>query len=226
MTETVSRLASVSKVYGDGSAKVVAVDKVTFSVFRGSTVGVVGPSGSGKTTLLNLVGTIQDSTSGDVFFEGRNVKELSGEERRRIRLDKMGFVFQQLKLIPTLSVSENIKLPLVFSGTPADRQASKAEELVESVGLMGKSGRRPSQLSVGEQQRVAVARALANDPILVLADEPTSQLDSSSGLRIVELLGSLCKKLNASVIISTHDRKVCDGLEQVYSMLDGNLTIE
>jgi putative ABC transport system ATP-binding protein len=217
-------LVSVTKTYDDGPNQITAVDKATFSVSPGETVGIVGPSGSGKTTLLNLMGSLQTPTSGDVFFQERNLKELSAVERRRLRLTKIGFVFQQLRLIPTLSVVENVELPMILSATPANQRKKKAQELVESVGLAGKENRRPSQLSVGEQQRVAVARALANSPILVLADEPTSQLDSSSGLEIVELLDALSKNLDATVVISTHDPKMCEDLGHIYRIRDGVLT--
>ncbi|MGD1055238.1 MAG: ABC transporter ATP-binding protein [Nitrososphaerales archaeon] len=224
MNQFASRLVSVTKTYDDGPNQITAVDKATFSVSPGETVGIVGPSGSGKTTLLNLMGSLQTPTSGDVFFQERNLKELSAVERRRLRLTKIGFVFQQLRLIPTLSVVENVELPMILSATPANQRKKKAQELVESVGLAGKENRRPSQLSVGEQQRVAVARALANSPILVLADEPTSQLDSSSGLEIVELLDALSKNLDATVVISTHDPKMCEDLGHIYRIRDGVLT--
>lgn len=224
MNQFASRLVSVTKTYDDGPNQITAVDKATFSVSPGETVGIVGPSGSGKTTLLNLMGSLQTPTSGDVFFQERNLKELSAVERRRLRLTKIGFVFQQLRLIPTLSVVENVELPMILSATPANQRKKKAQELVESVGLAGKENRRPSQLSVGEQQRVAVARALANSPILVLADEPTSQLDSSSGLEIVELLDALSRNLSATVVISTHDPKMCEDLGHIYRIRDGVLT--
>lgn len=224
MSQPASRLASVTKTFVDGPDRVTAVDKANFSVAPGQTVGILGPSGSGKTTLLNLVGTLQSPTSGEVFFQEQNLKKLSPVERRRLRLTKIGFVFQQLRLIPTLSAIENVELPMVLAATYGSRRRNRARELVESVGLAGKENRRPSQLSTGEQQRVAVARALANDPILILADEPTSQLDSASGIKVVELLNVLRENLKATVVITTHDPKICEGLDKIYNMRDGMLT--
>jgi putative ABC transport system ATP-binding protein len=204
--------------------KVVAVDKATLAISQGESVGIVGPSGSGKTTLLSLLGMLKPPTSGDAFFQERNLRDIAGGERRRLRLAKVGFVFQQLRLIPVLTTVENIGLPLVLSSAPSSLRRSKVSELVMAVGMSGKEHRRPGQLSLGEQQRVAVARALVNDPLLVLADEPTNQLDSSTGLRIVELILALRRKLNAAVVISTHDTKICERLDRVYSMRDGALS--
>jgi putative ABC transport system ATP-binding protein len=186
-------------------------------------VGVMGPSGCGKTTLLNLVGMLESPSKGDVFFEESSVKQLSMDERRRLRLTKIGFVFQQLRLIPTLSAIENVELPMALLSKGADYQKKKGKELLESVGLEGKERRMPGKMSVGEQQRLAVARAIANDPVLVIADEPTSQLDSVSGGKIIDLLDDLRKRLNAAVLISTHDPIISGRLERVYKMRDGIL---
>jgi putative ABC transport system ATP-binding protein len=221
MTDFVSQLVSASKVFDAGGDRVVAVDGATVSVSPGETVGVVGPSGSGKTTLLSLMGMLQPPSSGGAFFQGSEVSGIPAAERRRLRLTKVGFVFQQLRLIQTLSVVENVELPMVIAGAPHETRRRKALSLVESVGLAGKERRRPGQLSVGEQQRVAVARALANDPALVLADEPTSQLDSSSGARIVELLVALRERVGAAVVVSTHDPRICEKLGRVYGIADG-----
>jgi len=222
MTDVVARLESATKVFEDGGLRVKAVDKATISVERGKTLGIVGPSGSGKTTLLSLLGTMVVPTSGEAFFGEKSVKELARAEKRKLRLAKVGFVFQQLRLIQTISVVENVRLPLVFSRTSHD-SLGKARELVESVGLGGKENRRPSQLSVGEQQRVAVARALVNNPLLVLADEPTSQLDSSTGQKIIDLIGTLCRRIDAAVVVSTHDQGVKERLGQIFEMKDGVL---
>jgi ABC-type lipoprotein export system ATPase subunit len=223
MNSPVCRLASATVTFGEGPSKVVAVDRATLAISQGESVGILGPSGSGKTTLLNLLGTLKQPTSGEVFFQERNVKDMVASERRRLRLAKIGFVFQQLRLIPILNAVENIGLPMVFSAAPSSLRRSKVSELVAAVGLSGKEHRRPGQLSLGEQQRVAVARALVNDPLLVLADEPTNQLDSSTGLQIVELILALHRKLNSAVVISTHDAKVCEKLDRIYNMRDGVL---
>ena len=224
MNPPLSRLASATVIFGEGPDKVVAVDRATLAISQGESVGIVGPSGSGKTTLLSLLGTLKPPTSGEVFFQGRNLKDIATGERRMLRLAKVGFVFQQLRLIPTLTAVENIGLPMVLSSAPSSLRRSRASELVTAVGLSGKEHRRPSQLSVGEQQRVAVARALVNNPLLVLADEPTNQLDTSAGLQIVELILALRKKLNAAVVISTHDIKVSEKLDRLYSIRDGVLS--
>ena len=199
------------------------MDAADMAVSEQEVVGVVGPSGAGKSTLLSLLGALRLPTSGDSFFQERSVKGLSAGERRLLRLTKMGFVFQQFRLIPTLSVLENVKLPLALLGSPAGAQDDRARRMVEGVGLAGKESRRPGELSVGEQQRVAVARALVNDPLLVLADEPTSQLDTAAGLTVVELLRSLSRRAGAAVVISTHDQKVGESLQRVYRMRDGVL---
>jgi len=219
----VCRLDSATKLFEAGVERVVAVDKAMISVSQKEVIGIVGPSGSGKSTLLNLMGALMLPTSGDSYFQEKSLKELSSEERRLLRLSRVGFVFQQLRLIPNLSVRENVALPMALVGRSGDLQVKKVAELLELVGLEGKERRRPAQLSVGEQQRIAIARALVNDPVLILADEPTSQLDTSSGLAIVELLRSLGEKLGAAVVISTHDQKIGDSLQRVYRMRDGTL---
>ena len=224
MTEVVSRLESATFVYRSGSRTVTAVDRAKFSVTRGDMVGVVGPSGSGKTTLMNMLGTLQLPTTGDAYFAEKRVAGLTPSERRGLGLQNIGFVFQQLRLFQNLSALENVMLPLVLSRFPPALRRERAEELIDSVGLAGKETRRPGQLSVGEQQRVAVARALVNEPRLVLADEPTSQLDSSSGQEILRGLESLCKKIDAAIVVSTHDQRIMDGLGRVYEMRDGVLT--
>jgi putative ABC transport system ATP-binding protein len=214
---------SATKAFGAGPERVVAVNGASISVHVGATVGIVGPSGSGKTTLLNMMGLIEVPTSGKVFFEGQDADSLSPSLRRRIRLAKIGFVFQQLRLIPTLSARENIELPMTLAATPPEKRKAKAAELVKSMGLQGKEGRRPHQLSVGEQQRVSVARALANDPVLILADEPTSQLDSKSGLAVLDLLMDFRGRNSAAVVITTHDPKICEMLGTTLSIRDGLL---
>jgi len=221
---TVSRLDGVSKWFENDGDAIKAVDGATLAVPRGEMVGIMGPSGSGKTTLLNLIGMLETPSSGNVFFEETLVKDLPEAERRRLRLTRVGIIFQQLRLIPTLSVIENVELPMALLARPGSYQRGQARKLIESVGLEGKEGRRPSKLSVGEQQRAAVARALANDPALILADEPTSQLDSASGEKIIDLLEDLRRRMNAAVVVSTHDPGVSALLKKVYQMRDGVLT--
>lgn len=223
MSGPIARLDSATLVYGKGEGAVKAVDAATLSVRGGEVVGIVGPSGSGKTTLMGILGMLQLPSAGASYFEERKVASLTVPERRGLRLAKVGFVFQQLRLMQNLSVLENVRLPLVLRGGATEAEAGRAVELVAAVGLEGKEGRRPKQLSVGEQQRVAVARALVSDPSLVLADEPTSQLDSATGLEILNLLAGLGGSVGAAVVISTHDQKMRDRLGAVYEMRDGVL---
>jgi putative ABC transport system ATP-binding protein len=224
MSQTLSRLDSVTKVFQSGQEQVAAVVDASIDVSPGESVGIVGPSGSGKTTLLSLMGALLPPTRGEVLFQGKSVGRLGPAGRRTLRLRHVGFVFQQLRLVRVLSAVENVQLPMTLASAPRADARAKALRLLEDVGLSGKEGRRPPQLSVGEQQRVAVARALANDPSLILADEPTSQLDSVSGLKVVELLLSLKAKLGAALVVSTHDPQVAENLDRVYAMRDGVLT--
>ena len=219
MSPPVAALEGATKAYGD----VRAVEGATISVEGGKVVGVVGPSGSGKTTLMGMLGTLLVPTSGKAYFDGKDVGEMPVPRRRELRLRRMGFVFQQLRLMQKLSVIENVRLPLVLAGGPTAAQLQRASDLVAAVGLGGKERRRPRELSVGEQQRVAVARALVNSPALVLADEPTSQLDSATGGKVLDLLEGLCREIGAAVVISTHDQKMRDRLGEVYEMRDGVL---
>jgi ABC-type lipoprotein export system ATPase subunit len=224
-TNQISQLVSASKTFEEGGSIVRAVDKASFSICRGELVGITGPTGSGKTTLLNLIGMLESPSAGEVFFEGSSVKQLSEAERRQLRLKKIGFVFQQLRLMRSLSVIENIELPIALLSKPRDLQRERALHLIRSVGLETKEHRRPDMLSVGEQQMAAIARALANNPILILADEPTSHLDSASGDRIINLLDQLRKSLNVAVVVSTHDPNIGARMDRVYKMRDGLLAI-
>ena len=189
-------------------------------------VTIIGPSGSGKTTLLNLIGLNDYPTSGKVFIDGSDASVLSGGERRRIRLFRMGFVFQTFNLLPTLSALENVELPMALAGVAQVEQREKAVRLLEIVGLGNRLFHRPKELSMGEMQRVAIARALANDPELIIADEPTGELDSKTAREIVSLLSEINKERKASVVVATHDEKIVDVAQRVYRMVDGVLSLE
>ncbi len=184
----------------------------------------MGPSGSGKTTLLNLIGLIDHPTSGKVFFKGKDTSHLSGKERRKIRLQNIGFVFQTFNLLPTLTALENVELPMALAKTSQNDQKEKATKLLEVVGLADRLKHRPKELSVGEMQRVAIARALANRPSLILADEPTGELDSKTGSEIINLLSDLCKKQKTTVLVATHDEKVAEVADKTYRIHDGIIT--
>ena len=223
MSTPLARLEAATKVYGDGEGKVTAVDRASIAVPGGKVVGIVGPSGSGKTTLLGMLGALNLPTSGKAYFEEEDLAEMPVPRRRELRLRRMGFVFQQLRLMQKLSVVENVRLPLVLAGGATGAQEKRASELVAAVGLAGKERRRPTELSVGEQQRVAVARALVGSPSLVLADEPTSQLDSETGGNVLGLLEGLCREIGAAGLISSLDQTKTDRRGELYEKRDGAL---
>ena len=220
------RTVDLTRVYRRGSSDIVAVNKVNLTVEPAEFVAVVGPSGSGKTTLLNLIGLNDYPTSGKVFIDGSDASVLSGGERRKVRLFRMGFVFQTFNLLPTLSALENVELPMALAGVAQREQREKAVRLLEIVGLGNRLFHRPKELSMGEMQRVAIARALANDPELIIADEPTGELDSKTAKEIVDLLFEINKKRKTSVVVATHDEKIVDVAQRVYRMVDGVLSLE
>ena len=220
------RTVDLTRVYRRGSSDIVAVNKVNLTVEPAEFVAVVGPSGSGKTTLLNLIGLNDYPTSGKVFVDGSDASVLSGGERRKVRLFRMGFVFQTFNLLPTLSALENVELPMALAGVAQREQREKAVRLLEIVGLGNRLFHRPKEMSMGEMQRVAIARALANDPELIIADEPTGELDSKTAKEIVDLLFEINKKRKTSVVVATHDEKIVDVAQRVYRMVDGVLSLE
>ena len=208
-------------MYRLGASVIVAVNKVSLEIKEATFVSIAGPSGSGKTTLLNLIGLNDRPTSGKVFFKNEDTSLLSDRERRQIRLRNIGFVFQTFNLLPTLTALENVELPLALAKIPPKPQREKAIQLLEAVGLTGRLQHRPKELSTGEMQRVAIARALANNPFLILADEPTGELDSETGCEIIKLLLSLCRKHKTTVVVATHDERVAKASDVKYGMRDG-----
>jgi putative ABC transport system ATP-binding protein len=220
----VLRLDEVSRVYGAGAGRSVALDGVSLRIARGEFVAVAGPSGSGKTTLLNLVGGIDAPTSGRVEFDGRALADLTPRELADFRLLRLGFVFQQFSLIPVLTAAENVELPLLFHARlgPAERRRAVAHALAR-VGLAGKEGRRPSELSGGEQQRVAIARAVAGGPDIVLADEPTANLDHETGAGVVGLLRDLNRERGTTLLYATHDPELLALAGRIVRLRDGRV---
>lgn len=214
----------LTRIYRLGSSLIVAVRKVNLEIEDATFVVIVGPSGSGKTTLLNLIGLIDHPTSGKVFFQGKDTSLLTRKELRKIRLQSIGFVFQNFNLIPTLTALENVELPMALAGVPIETQRKTAIQLLETVGLSSRMEHRPKELSYGEMQRVAIARALANDPSLIIADEPTGELDSETGLKIVELLSALCRELKKTIIVATHDEQITKAADITYQIRDGSIT--
>ena len=215
-------LRDVHRDYPVGAERVHALQGVSLDVERGDYVAIVGPSGCGKSTLLNLVGVIDHPTSGTVEIGGKRVDDMSDWEATSFRLHNIGFVFQRFYLMPILSAMENVALPMSEAGVPRDEQRARAAELLAYVGLSKRERHRPSQLSGGEQQRVAIARALANSPALLLADEPTGELDAHTGAEII----SLFKRLNAdgaTIVVVTHDEDLATAARRKVHMRDGRI---
>jgi len=211
---------NLTKVYGKGPLAVKALDIKELEIRRGEFVSVTGPSGCGKTTLLNLLGALDRPSSGDIFFEGKSIVGLSEAGLCRYRREKVGFIFQAFHLIPTLSALKNVQVPAFPLRGGGSRQ--RARRLLEAVGLAGKEGRRPGALSGGEQQRVAIARALLLDPELILADEPTGNLDTAAGAEIISLLEKLNRQ-GKTVIVASHDQRVVAACNRNIRMMDGHI---
>ena len=216
----------LTKIYSVGSSTITAVDKVNFEINEARFVAIVGPSGSGKSTLLNLVGLNDYPTSGEIFTDDADASLLSSSKRRKIRLFRMGFVFQTFNLLPTLTALENVELPMSLADKPQKEQREKALRLLETVGLGKRLFHRPKELSMGEMQRVAIARALANNPEIIIADEPTGELDSKTAKEIIALLFDINRKEKTAVIVATHDEKIVDVADTIYTIQDGRLRLE
>ena len=216
-------LRSVVRAFGDGAAQVQAVRDVDLEIDRAEFVVVVGPSGSGKTTLLQLLGALDRPTGGEILFEGRELARLGDGELAKLRLKTIGFIFQQFNLIPTLTAAENVEVALAPNGLDGDARRARVQELLQSVGLGGRANHLPSQLSGGEQQRVAIARALANKPHVLLADEPTGNLDTATGEEIMALLKGLSTDGGHTVVLITHDVEIAAQAPRVIRMQDGRL---
>jgi putative ABC transport system ATP-binding protein len=217
-------LKELSKVYMEGdSEEVRAVNGIDLEIEKGEFLAIVGPSGSGKSTLLNLVGCLDVPTSGHVFIDGVDTQGLSEKELTRIRREKVGFVFQEFNLLPVLSALENVELPLHYLKVGAREREKRATEALEMVGLTRRAKNRPTQLSGGERQRVAIARALVTSPSLVLADEPTGELDTVNTCRIIEVMRDLNDKLDQTFAIVTHDPMVASYMRRVVTLRDGKV---
>ncbi|WP_231187161.1 ABC transporter ATP-binding protein [Haladaptatus sp. DYF46] len=214
-------LTDVRKTYFLGEP-VHALDGVDLSIPRGAYTAVMGPSGSGKSTLLNLIGCLDTPTEGTIHINGRDVTDLSDSERTTVRGEEIGFVFQTFNLMPRLTARENVALPLVFRGISRTERRERADDLLYRVGLRGREDHRPNELSGGQRQRVAIARALANDPAIILADEPTGNLDTETGQQIMALFEELNDEGN-TVLMVTHERHIAEHAERVVHILDGTV---
>jgi putative ABC transport system ATP-binding protein len=216
-------LDGVVKEYGDAGTKVRAIDGIDLAITPHEFAVIAGPSGSGKSTLLQLMGALDRPTSGTLEFEGRPLASRSDGELADLRRDRIGFVFQQFNLIPTLTAIENVELAMAPSGLDARERGERAEALLGRVGLHARAGHLPSQLSGGEQQRVAIARSLSNDPDVVLADEPTGNLDSKTGDAILSLLYRLWDESGLTVVVITHDPAISESAPRVIRLADGRM---
>jgi len=212
---------NVKKIYQQGSMEVHALRGVSMTADEGEFVIVVGPSGSGKSTLLNLIGGLDTISEGDILLNSKSIKELTDRQLTIMRREHIGFVFQFFNLLPTLTAEENVYLPLSLSGIPKKEIRKRAIAMLERVGLGGRSVHRPDELSGGEQQRVAIARALVYNPSLILADEPTGNLDTKSGIEILEMIRSLAKQEDKTVVLVTHDPKALSYGDKIVNFEDG-----
>ena len=214
---------AVTKQYPMGEIIVKALDEVNFSVEKGEFVAVMGPSGSGKSTLLHLLGGLDEPTSGEIVLANQPISTLSDREVTIVRRRKVGFIFQFYNLMPTLTAAENVGLPLLIDGQSVQRYQDKIQTLLEMVGLGDRTSHKPDQLSGGQQQRVAIARAFVNDPEIVLADEPTGNLDSKSGTAVLQLLRRFCDELQQTIVMVTHDPRAASFANRVVFLKDGRI---
>jgi putative ABC transport system ATP-binding protein len=220
---TLIELENVKKYYEMGEAIVKAVDGISIKIEKGDFVAIMGPSGSGKSTAMNLVGSLDLATQGDIFLGGRDIEHLEESELAQIRGKKIGFIFQSFNLIPNLTAKENVMLPMLFQGIEREEREERADKLLEMVDLSDRAEHYPSQLSGGQQQRVAIARALANEPEVILADEPTGNLDTKTGEMVMQFLDK-CNKRGETVIMVTHDPEVAmKHAKKVYWLKDGKV---
>ena len=225
MSEYVIDINSLTKIYQTGKTDFKALNNVTLKIRKGDFVAIMGPSGSGKSTLMNIIGCLDRPTSGTVIIDGENISIVSDNELAEIRGRKIGFIFQKFNLIPTMNALKNIALPMVFlGGTKADRD-QRAAELLGKVGLTNWATHLPSELSGGQQQRIAIARALSNNPSIILADEPTGNLDTKTGEQIMELLVALNKE-GKTILLVTHAIALKRFANRVINMLDGEVSEE
>jgi putative ABC transport system ATP-binding protein len=215
-------LRGVSKQF-DGKRKVTALERVDLTIARGEMVAIVGPSGSGKSTMLNLIGALDHATAGDIEIDGVSLASLSEDELTRVRRDKIGFIFQFFNLLPTLTCLENVALPLHLRGWPRKKIDDRARELLGLVHLGERLDHLPDELSGGERQRVAIARALSVYPPVLLADEPTGNLDTATGAEILKLIHDLHQRLGATVLMVTHDLAVAQSCERTIHIRDGRI---
>lgn len=224
MSESVIELENIKKTYDLGKVQIEALRGITFSVEKGDFVAIMGPSGSGKTTLMNIIGLLDTPTSGGYLLDGKSVAEKNAKELAHIRNSKIGFIFQLFNLLPKYSALNNVMLPLSYSVEKISHQMKKEKSItmLEEVGLSHRIGHNPNEISGGEQQRIAIARALVNDPSLILADEPTGNLDTKTGLEIMGILDGLNKK-GKTIIMVTHEEEIAEYAKKTIRLKDGKI---
>jgi putative ABC transport system ATP-binding protein len=213
-------MRKIRKVYSMGKVEVEALREIDLEIAENEFVSIMGPSGSGKSTLMNLMGCLDTPTSGEYFLDGQKVENLGSNQLAEIRNQKIGFVFQNFNLLPYATALENVEMPLIFGGVTTRKRKKRAEELLDKVGLKDRADHKPTELSGGETQRVAIARSLANQPRLILADEPTGNLDSASGSEIIRLFEELAKQ-GHTIIVITHDTEISRRTQRIIKLRDG-----
>ncbi len=216
-------IKNLTKIYQLGKTEVVALKDVSLEIKEAEFTGIIGPSGSGKTTLLNLIGCIDAPTKGKIYIDGQDITQMNEKQLTFLRRQKIGFIFQTFNLIPVLTVFENVELPLIALGINKEDRYKMVMEMLENVGIKDLAFRKPEDLSGGQRQRVAIARALVKNPKIVLADEPTANLDSETGSKIIELMKYMDEKFNTTFVISTHDPRLLNFLEKKVYLIDGKI---
>ena len=224
MSENILKTVDLSKTYRRGKVDVPALKNASIEIDNGEIVCLAGPSGSGKSTLLNLLGGVDKPTSGKIIINGNDLTKMNENELSDFRLKNVGLIFQFFNLIPTLTAKENVEFPLVLDNAPKVERDSRAVELLELVGLGHRVDHKPEELSGGEQQRVAIARSLANNPSIIIADEPTGDLDSDTSSKFMDLVEDLNKKRGQTFIISSHDSMIIERVPRVYRIRDGKIS--
>ncbi len=222
-SEAILRFQNIHKIFSSDGINFTALEKINFSIHQGEFIGLSGKSGSGKTTLLNIAGLIDPPTRGDLFIKNTNIKDLKDRELSLIRAQEIGFIFQTFNLLPLLSALENVEYPLMLLNIPEAERLERAHQALKRVGLEGFSHRKPSQLSGGQRQRVAIARAIVKNPTLILADEPTANLDTKTSDEVFDLLTGLQKDLNVTVMLCSHDTDLINKTKRQIKISDGHI---
>ncbi len=217
------QIKNLEKIYRSGAVTVRALEGVSFTLKEGDFAAIVGPSGSGKSTLMNILGTIDRPTAGEVYIDGMATSKMNNDQLAAFRNKKLGFIFQAYNLIVGLSAEKNVELPLMIGPQPPSERTEKADRLLSSLGLAARLKMKPTRLSGGEQQRVAIARALVNDPTLILADEPTGNLDTKSGDEVIKLLKQISKEKNVTIVMVTHNLDITKHCDKIIHIRDGRM---